>query len=155
MKHAADTYLWIVEKGLLFAHISFFKKFFLLEIKRLFVLPSQDQYFKGRNIHAFMKEAAIQRCSQEKLFCEYAANLQENTHAEVRFQLSCKLTLLNSHFPQFLPVFPQNFWTSKLGEIKLFFAVFLDFASFDSLPITTFSLLLFFVFLENYKPIET
>lgn len=45
--------------------------------------------------------------------------------------------------------------TRKLGEIKLFFPVFLDFASFDSLPITTFSLLLFFVFLENYKPIET
>ena len=28
-------------------------------------------------------EAALQRCSWEKLFRKYAANLQENTHAEV------------------------------------------------------------------------
>ena len=31
------------------------------------------------------------RCSKT------AVNLQENTHAEVRFQLSCKATLLKSH----------------------------------------------------------
>ena len=30
-------------------------------------------------------EAAIQRCSWEKVFWKSAANLQENTHAEVRF----------------------------------------------------------------------
>ena len=30
--------------------------------------------------------AALQRCSLEKMFYKYAANLQENTHAEVRFQ---------------------------------------------------------------------
>ena len=28
-------------------------------------------------------EAATQRCSAEKMFWKYAANLQENTHAEV------------------------------------------------------------------------
>ena len=31
-------------------------------------------------------EAATQRCSWEKVFWEYVANLQENTHAEVQFQ---------------------------------------------------------------------
>ena len=31
-------------------------------------------------------EAATHRCSYEKLFWKYAANLQENTHAQVRFQ---------------------------------------------------------------------
>ena len=31
-------------------------------------------------------EAAIQRCSYEKVFWKYAANLQENTHDEVWFQ---------------------------------------------------------------------
>ena len=31
-------------------------------------------------------EAAIQRCSEEKVFWKYAANLQENTHAKVWFQ---------------------------------------------------------------------
>ena len=35
-------------------------------------------------------EAVLQRCSWEKVFWKYAANLQENTHAEVRFGLSCK-----------------------------------------------------------------
>ena len=31
-------------------------------------------------------EAATQRYSWEKMFWKYAANLQENTHAKVRFQ---------------------------------------------------------------------
>ena len=31
-------------------------------------------------------EAAVQRCSYENVFWKYAANLQENTHAEVQFQ---------------------------------------------------------------------
>ena len=31
-------------------------------------------------------EAALQRCSLEKMFWKYAANLQEKTHVEVRFQ---------------------------------------------------------------------
>ena len=31
-------------------------------------------------------EAAVQRCSLEKVFWKYAANLQKNTHAEMRFQ---------------------------------------------------------------------
>ena len=30
-----------------------------------------------------LTEAATQRCSQEKIFWKYAANLQENPHAEV------------------------------------------------------------------------
>ena len=33
----------------------------------------------------YMWETAIQRCSQEKVFWKYAIDLQENTHAEVRF----------------------------------------------------------------------
>ena len=31
-------------------------------------------------------EAGVRRCSYEKAFWKFAANLQENTHAEVRFQ---------------------------------------------------------------------
>ena len=43
-------------------------------------------------INWFIKvpEAATQRCSEKKVFWKYAANLQENTHAEVWFQLSYK-----------------------------------------------------------------
>ena len=33
-----------------------------------------------------------------QMFWKHAANLQENTHAKVRFQWSCKATLLKSHF---------------------------------------------------------
>ena len=33
-----------------------------------------------------LPEAAVQRHSQEKVFRKYAANLQENAHADVRFQ---------------------------------------------------------------------
>ena len=32
-------------------------------------------------------EAAVLRCYYKKVFCKYAANLQESTHAEVAFQL--------------------------------------------------------------------
>ena len=32
------------------------------------------------------QKAAIQTCSYDKVFLTYAANLQESTHAEVRFQ---------------------------------------------------------------------
>ena len=32
-----------------------------------------------------LAEASFQRCSYEKVFWQYAANLQENTYAEVRF----------------------------------------------------------------------
>ena len=44
-------------------------------------------------------EAAVQKWPLEKVFSKYAANLQENTHAEVRFQQSCKAiaTLVESH----------------------------------------------------------
>ena len=30
-----------------------------------------------------LKEASLQRCSQEKVYWKYTANLQENTHGEV------------------------------------------------------------------------
>ena len=42
-------------------------------------------------------EAAVQRCSYEKVFWKYAANLQENTHA-------FKSTLLKSHFGMGVPL---------------------------------------------------
>ena len=35
---------------------------------------------------AQVSEAATQKCSLEKVSWNYAANLQENTHVEVRFQ---------------------------------------------------------------------
>ena len=34
----------------------------------------------------FSTEAALQRCFWKKMIRKYAANLQENTHAELRFQ---------------------------------------------------------------------
>ena len=43
-------------------------------------------------------KAAVKGCYKEKLFWKYAANLQENTYAEVWFQLSCLANLLKSPF---------------------------------------------------------
>ena len=43
------------------------------------------------------------KCSEKKVFWKYAANLQENTHAEMRFQQSCKVTLLKSYFDMDVP----------------------------------------------------
>ena len=43
-------------------------------------------------------DAARQRFSSEKVLWKYAADLQENTHTEVWFQWSWKVTLLKSHF---------------------------------------------------------
>ena len=40
----------------------------------------------SQNILKLSSEAGVQGCSLEKVFWKYAANLQENTHAEVRFQ---------------------------------------------------------------------
>ena len=38
------------------------------------------------NLILVVSEAALQRCSWEKVFWKYVANLQENTHVEVWFQ---------------------------------------------------------------------
>ena len=51
------------------------------EISKLRSLIKEPACFKNQENH----EAPIQRCSYEKVFWKYAANLQENTHAEVRF----------------------------------------------------------------------
>ena len=47
----------------------------------MFSSQSNLQVFK-----VYTPEAATQSCSWEKVFWNYAANLQENTHAEVRSQ---------------------------------------------------------------------
>ena len=36
--------------------------------------------------HYSYSEAATQMCPWEKVLCKYVANVQENTHAKVRFQ---------------------------------------------------------------------
>ena len=51
----------------------------------------ETKLYKCKNTRALNQskhksEAAVQRCSLEKVFWKYAANLQENTHAEVWFQ---------------------------------------------------------------------
>ena len=46
-----------------------------------------------------VSEAALQTCSLEKVFWKYAANLQENTHAE-RVVLNISFTPLKIKFSQ-------------------------------------------------------
>ena len=47
----------------------------------------ENLYRKPTSIDSLSKtEATAQRCSWETVFWKYAADLQENTHVEVRFQ---------------------------------------------------------------------
>ena len=71
-------------------------------------------------------EAATQRCSWEKVFWKYAANLLENTHAEVWFQIKLysnffEITLRHGCSVNLLLIFrtpfPRN--TSELLPLKM------------------------------------
>ena len=46
------------------------------------------ELFRRRRAISFQRatETTIQRCYYKKVFLKYAANLQENTHAKVKFQ---------------------------------------------------------------------
>ena len=59
-------------------------------VKTLLYGKNPMQLFGNDKSFNLMKlsEAAIKRCSYKKVFWKYAANLQENTHAEVWFQYS-------------------------------------------------------------------
>ena len=39
-----------------------------------------------KNLHIFKSEAALHMYSYKKVFWKYESDLQDNTHAEVRFQ---------------------------------------------------------------------
>ena len=41
---------------------------------------------ESKNIKEKLSEAALQRCFCKEVFLKYAANVQEKTHAEMRFQ---------------------------------------------------------------------
>ena len=59
-------------------------------------------------------DAALQRCFYKKVFWNYAANLQENTHIEVWFQQSCKFA------GYFHNVFSyEHLWRAASGAIHL------------------------------------
>ena len=63
----------------------------------------------------FIPEAAIQRFSKEKLFWKYAANLQENTHAEGAISIK-----LQSYF---IEITLQH-WRSPVNLLRIFRAPF-------------------------------
>ena len=57
----------------------------------MFLLMTFSGLVKNENHHILLNritatEAALQRCSYEKVFWKYVADLQESTHTEVRFQ---------------------------------------------------------------------
>ena len=51
---------------------------------RLFYRTTVSEYPKSQSSSCclYNSEAAVQRCSQQKVFCKYAAKLQKSTHAE-------------------------------------------------------------------------
>ena len=70
-------------------------------------------------------EAAIQRCSHKTVFWKYAANLQDNTHAEVRFQIKLlcnfiEIALRHGFSPvNLLPIFRTPFLKNTSGQLLL------------------------------------
>ena len=46
----------------------------------------------------FLVSELKKQLSKEEVFWKYETRLQENTHAEVRYQWSCFATLLKSYF---------------------------------------------------------
>ena len=59
------------------------------------------------------RKASLRRCSPKEMPWKYAANLQENNHAEVWRQQSCIATVLKSDFgteatPQTRRIFPEH-----------------------------------------------
>ena len=49
------------------------------------VLPEYEYISESGIDWITLAETTVQRCSHKKMFWKYAANLQENTHAEVWF----------------------------------------------------------------------
>ena len=73
-----------------------FNQYHTLQVR--FTYSIQVEVYHG--IH--YSEAATQRCSYEKVFWKYAANLQENNHAKVRFQCNfIEIALRHGHFGTF------------------------------------------------------
>ena len=52
----------------------------------MFLIKFQEYFEKMYSCSGVFTEAALQMWPSEELFWKYAVNLQENTHAEVRFQ---------------------------------------------------------------------
>ena len=83
-------------KNLAFLSISFWHVLLAWLIKKLQakkLIKSQINYFKKatfffeRAYEDYKRtEAALQKCFWEKVFWKYAANIQDSTRAEVRFQ---------------------------------------------------------------------
>ena len=50
------------------------------------VSQNWKKIFSNESFRSLYIDAALQRCSYEKVLWKYPKNLQENTHAKVRFQ---------------------------------------------------------------------
>ena len=80
-------------------------------------LKKFQENFQGQTLWTFIyREAAVQTCSLKKVFWKYAANLQENTHAEVQMQSSfIEITLRQGFFScKFAAYFQSTFSYEKL-----------------------------------------
>ena len=70
-------------------------------------------------------EATLQRCSWEKVFWKYAANLQENTHAEVAKQLYWNHTSVWVFYCKFAASFQNTFYKEHLWMAASEFILYL------------------------------
>ena len=74
------------------------REFFNLTNNFGILIGSTIAYYVSSSYCTYISETAVRRCSWEKVFWKYAANLQENTHAEVwnrtsAWVFSCKFAV--------------------------------------------------------------
>ena len=93
--HREESYFIWAELPFLVCHLYFQFLHLLLQVndRKIFLANGAADFINGPNILLRKQskklghsEAAVQRCSQKKMFWKNAANLQESTHDEVQFQ---------------------------------------------------------------------
>ena len=111
--HREESYFIWAELPFLFCHLYFQFLHLLLQVndRKIFLANGAADFINEPNILLRKQskklghsEAAVQRCSQKKMFWKNAANLQESTHDEVQFQW----------------IFKQLYWNHTLAWMFIF-----------------------------------
>ena len=75
---------------------------------------------RGRKKTVRKYRVALHMCFYNKVFCKYAGNLQENTHAEVWLQQSCNALQHGCSPVNLLHIFRTPFPKKTFGELPLY-----------------------------------
>ena len=117
-----------------------------------FLLPILSVHFSniewGSAECCSLSEAALQRCSYKKLFWKYAANLQENAHAEVLFQSNfIDITIRHGRSPVNL----LHIFRTPFESLKEVMESFFNVKNFESSESDGVLFRYFFFSIKNFK----